>query len=131
MFDIVLTTTFSPRKLWPYLLLGTQMKSTTPHELEVLIAGARSLVGDIEKLLQNVEGQSIEEIKEMQSCITKKMHEFKQAMLCVEQNMLDCANDSIKTTKQYVHDSPWQAAAIAGVFAVVSAYGVRHLFRTK
>ena len=108
------------------------MNSTTSRDLDALIDEARSFVCEVEKVLQKVENQSDKELTELHSTISKKIHGFKKALCCVEEQMMENASNALLATNRYVHESPWQVIAIAGVIGALSTYGLKHLCqRTK
>jgi ElaB/YqjD/DUF883 family membrane-anchored ribosome-binding protein len=80
---------------------------------EKLLDDLKTVVQDAEALLQATAAQTGEKIDSARARARESLHQARQRMAAVEQQVLREAKQAAATADEYVHERPWQAVGIA------------------
>ena len=112
--------------------LSDQANTATPpaDAAESLSQDLHAVLEDVQSLLQATASQSGDALDDIRTRVANSVHIVKQRLQESEAMLLARSKAAIKATDDYVHDSPWQSAAIAAALGFILAWAIKRPHKT-
>lgn len=97
---------------------GTQSAA----KAEALARDFKNVVADAEELLQAMGNDGDAKIKAMKSRVQASLNEARERLAELQSSAVQNAKAAASATDEYVHQNPWQAAAVSAVIGGLIGY---------
>jgi len=94
------------------------MNTTTAQAKEKLSADFRSIMEDVDALMNATTNQADGEVSALRARILDRLEGAKERVLDAQYEAMERAKKAAAATDNFVHDNPWQAIGVAAAVGV-------------